>query len=101
MTKSNKTARPKKSKAVRLKKTTIQRMKARKTWRRRAVEAVLKVCTWKTGETGREDAQREAIKCMGKISEWFRTPSAALVMRAIQRRGVAAYRDQFNNNTTA
>lgn len=95
MNTSNKTARQKKAKPVKLARETLRRMAARKKWRQRALDAVLTVCTWKTGETGRDEAQREAIKCMGKIPEWFREPRAQVVMRAIQRRGVAAYRQQF------
>lgn len=95
MTKSNKAASHKKAKAVKLSRKTVRNMAARKKWRAKAIEAVPKVCTWQTGATGRDDAQREAIKCLNKIPQWFRPERARIVVAAIQRRGVTAYRQQF------
>lgn len=81
---------------VRLQTNTTRLMRKRKEWRRRALGAALSLTTWPAGKPGREEIERETIKCLGKVSEWFREHHAKLVISAIQRRAIHQYRLQFN-----
>lgn len=90
------TTKKKPAETVRLGKQTIRLMRKRREWRCRALGATIKVVTWPAGKPEREEVEREAIKCMNKIGEWFREPRARLVIAAVQRRAVQAWSRQIN-----
>ena len=73
---------------------TIRVMRKRKEWRSRALEAALQLTTWPTGKPGREQVESETIKCLNKVRSWFRERQARVVVEVIQRRAVAAFRQQ-------
>ena len=75
-------------------------MRKRRQWRRRALDAALAFASWPAGKPGREEIESETIKSLNKIREWFRAPEAQMVVHAIQRRAVAAFRNQFNSKET-
>jgi hypothetical protein len=79
---------------VRLGKNTKRLMLRRRMWRRRAVESTTQLLTWQTGAPGKDEIEEEVIKSLRKVREWFREPRATTVVMAIQRRAVAAYRQQ-------
>lgn len=76
----------------RLKPNTKCLMFRRSMWRKRALESALSLATWPTGKPGREECRAEVIKCIDEVRNWFREPRAALVIRAVERRAVAAFR---------
>lgn len=69
-------------------------MRKRREWRRRALEASVAFATWPAGKPGREGIEAEAIKSLNKVRQWFRQRKARIVIYAIQRRAVAAFRQQ-------
>ena len=77
---------------VRLRRKTKRLMLRRSMWRKRALESALSLATWPTGKPGREECETEASKSINKVRAWFREPRAALVIRAVERRAVAAFR---------
>lgn len=77
---------------TRLKPGTKRLMFRRSMWRRRALESALSLATWPTGKPGREECETEVFKSINKVRNWFREPRAALVVRSIERRAVAAFR---------
>lgn len=83
---------------VRLDNNTKRLMLRRRMWRRRAVESSFRLLTWQTGAPGKEEVEEEVIKSLRKVREWFREPQATRVVMAIQRRAVAAYRQQSTGN---
>lgn len=80
---------------VRLNRVTRRLMLRRSIWRRRALGAALQLAVWPAGKPGRELIESETIKSVNKVREWFRDPEAQLVISAIQRRAVTAFRNQF------
>ena len=48
----------------------------------------------KVTKPGREKAESETIKCLNKVRQWFRERQARIVIDAVQRRAVAAFRQQ-------
>lgn len=83
---------------VRLDGNTKRLMLRRRMWRRRAVAATVQLLTWQTGAPGRTEVEEEVIKSLRKVREWFREPRATAVVMAIQRRAIAAYRQQNTGN---
>lgn len=81
-------------KKPRLNPKTLRVMRKRREWRQRALESALSLTTWPTGKPGREKAESETIKCLNKVRQWFRQRKARIVIDAIQRRAVAAFRQQ-------
>lgn len=79
-------------KKARLKRDTKSLMFRRRMWRRRAVESAFLLATWPTGKPGREECEAEVFKSINKVRAWFREPRASLVIQAVQRRAVAAFR---------
>lgn len=77
-----------------LKRDTKRLMLRRRMWRRRALDAAVALATWPPGKPGRDDVETEVIKGLHKVRQWFREPRAALVIQAVQRRAVAAFRQQ-------
>lgn len=77
---------------VSLRKNTKRLIFRRSMWRRRAIGAAMKLATWQTGALGRDECEAELSKAMNKIRVWFRAPRATLVIRAIERRSIAAWR---------
>ncbi len=75
-------------------------MRKRREWRRRALDAALAFATWPAGKPGRESVEAETAKSLNKLHQWFRAPEAQVVAQAIQRRAVAAFRNQFNSKET-
>jgi len=69
-------------------------MLRRRMWRRRALQAALQLATWPTGKPGREKVEAEVIRAINKLSEWFREPRAQLVIRAVERRAITAFRQR-------
>ncbi len=82
----------------RLNPKTLRVMRKRREWRCRALEASVAFATWPAGKPGREEIEAETIKSLNKVRQWFRAPEAQIVVQAIQRRAVAAFRNQFNSN---
>ncbi len=80
----------------RLNPKTLRVMRKRREWRHRALEASVAFATWPTGKPGREKIESETIKSLNKVRKWFRVPEAQIVVQAIQRRAVAAFRNQFD-----
>lgn len=79
---------------LRLNPKTLRAMRKRREWRQRALESALSLTTWPTGKPGREKAESETIKCLNKVRQWFRERQARIVIDAVQRRAVAAFRQQ-------
>jgi hypothetical protein len=79
---------------LRLNPKTLRAMRKRREWRQRALESALSLTTWPTGKPGREKAESETIKCLNKVRQWFRERQARMVIDAVQRRAVAAFRQQ-------
>lgn len=77
---------------VRLHRETKRLMLRRRMWRRRALQAALELATWTPGKPDRHACESEVIKSLDKVRQWFREPRAALVIQAVQRRAVAAFR---------
>ena len=77
---------------VRLRPETERLMAARRKWRQRAVQSAIEIATWTTGAPDREKCGAEVFKSLNKVRQWFREPRAALVIQAVQRRAVAAFR---------
>lgn len=73
-------------------------MLRRRMWRRRALEEALQLATWPPGKPGREECMSEASRSINKVRRWFREPRARLVVSVIQRRAVAAFRQQTYPN---
>lgn len=82
----------------RLRIKTRHLIRKRRDWRRRALEAATNLATWPAGKPGRQDIEAETIKSLNKVRQWFRDRQARTVINAIQRRAVAAFRNQFDSN---
>lgn len=52
------------------------------------------MATWRTGEPGRDKVEAQTMHSLAKVREWFRPPRDALVINAIQRRAIQAFRQQ-------
>lgn len=78
----------------RLKHDTKRLMLRRSMWRRRALDAALELATWPPGKPDREKCEAEVSKSLNKLRQWFRDPRASLVIQAVQRRAVAAFRQR-------
>lgn len=89
---------PPPNKAARLDSNTKRLILRRRMWRRRAVDAAVRLLTWQTGAPGKDEVEEEVIKSIRKVREWFREPRATQVVMAIQRRAVTAFR-QHNTGT--
>lgn len=74
---------------------TMHMMRKRREWRRRALDASVAFATWPSGKPGRGEIEIETSKSLNKVRQWFREPEAQIVVQAIQRRAVAAFRSQF------
>jgi hypothetical protein len=81
----------------RLNPKTLRMMRKRREWRRRALKASVALCTWPSGKPGRQEIEAETIKSLNKVWQWFRAPKAQVVVLAIQRRAMAAFRNQFDS----
>lgn len=78
----------------RLKQDTKQLIRKRREWRERALNAALEMTTWPAGKPGRDKCETEVVKCFNKVREWFRAPRGSVVVNAIQRRAINAFRNQ-------
>ena len=78
----------------RLKDDTKRLILRRRLWRRRALDAALELATWPPGKPDREKCEAEMHKTINKLRQWFRDPRASLVIQAVQRRAVAAFRSR-------
>lgn len=79
---------------ARLKKRTRQLIAKRRYWRKRALEAAVAMATWRTGEPGRDKVETQTMRSLSKVRDWFRSPRDTLVINAIQRRAIRAFRQQ-------
>lgn len=70
-------------------------MSRRRFWRRRALASSLTLATWPAGKPEREKCEAEVSKSLNKVRQWFREPKSQLVISAVQRRAVEAFRNQF------
>lgn len=79
---------------VRLRHETKRLMLRRRMWRRRALQAALELATWPPGKPERHACESEVIKSLDKVRQWFREPRAQLVIRAVERRAISAFRQR-------
>jgi hypothetical protein len=77
----------------------IRRLRTRKEWRRRAQAAAIEYFTWPTGRPGREEAKKELEKSVARIRYWFDNRRSSIVIGAIQKKAVAAFRYGANIST--
>jgi hypothetical protein len=75
-------------------KATLKRMRARKIWRSRAIEICETYATWPTGKAGRDIAEQDVTRALRRIRQLY-NERAVLVVMAIQRRAIIAFRQQF------
>jgi hypothetical protein len=87
-----KTSLPPPAKKVPLKKGTRRLIAKRREWRQRACTAAIEFATYPAGKPERGKVESELGKCLNKVRAWFRGDRANLVINAIQRRAVNAYR---------
>lgn len=83
---------------VRLGNNTKLLMLRRRMWRQKAVAAMVRLMTWQTGAPGKDEIEKEVIKSLQKVRQWFRDPQKTRVVMAIERRAVAAFRQQNTGN---
>jgi hypothetical protein len=77
---------------VHIKKETRRLIAKRREWRQRALHAAIDFATYPAGKPDREKVESELSKSLNKLREWFRGDRTTLVINAIQRRAVHAYR---------
>ena len=79
-----------------LKPHTKANIKKRKHWRERAAKAAMVVATWPVGAPAKErgKAMKELAKCVMKIGQWYRGGRERLVIHAIQRMAISAWRGE-------
>lgn len=83
------------TKPTRLRARTLYLLRKRRDWRKRALAATVSASSWPSGKPGLEDVKTEAIKSQQKVRDWYRGGRAELVLSAIYRRALAAFRAQF------
>lgn len=69
-----------------------KRLRKRKEWRTRYLDAVMKVIYWPVGAPDREAAIADACKCRDKVLEWYPPPRAELCLAEIHKRAVEKFR---------
>lgn len=67
-------------------------MRKRKTWRKRAVAALMEIVTFPAGAPGREAVKAEAIKAQEKLAQWYRPSRADQVLSSIRKRAVEVFK---------
>ena len=78
-----------------IKQTTIKLMRKCKEWRTRALGCAIEFSTYPAGKPELEKAEEAVEYSMNKIRRWFGFRYGNLVINAIQRRAVNAFREQM------